>query len=365
MNQDTFVRRFLQSEDMRAEFPDPIERREVAEKTYLSLSGDVSDVYEATKLQCCALYKMDVPEVQAVIAILMPAFLAHWRSQMTLAVGQAERLLAEQEDFIPTSGIDGLTEAEDEDRVFLVLLGAFLLGLERAATAPLPDELRALLSRASSGLLDDGASSVGFELSRAQDPLLLTGAIEELRLVIAGRVLTRRDEIRDVGRDFLTNRRARTVRDVAFDSPAELGRARSLQEWRESLTSVVGIDDTRWLRNVIDVWAYRWYAVAQFRAGRQARQAVARASAVLDANTTPFCRWVDGRIISIARAERQIDRHLEAAAEGDIEAVMSNWPLLPASVAGGAQSGFAGAFRGLGLPPYHFGCRTGVRWSLV
>lgn len=365
MKRADYIRRFLQSEEMRDAFPDPIERRTIAEKAW-DAAGGIPDIYDTVHEACCTLHKQDVPEVEAAISILAPILREWWERLLTDATLAAERQLAELEDDLPTNAVDALTEAEDDEGS---IIAAFLLALTVGARAPFDSDLQRAVERGVSGLLRDGASSVGLSLDLARDPLLRPGALQDLRLAMAGRVLTRTDELEDIARDFLTNRRARTprsARQAALD-PQTPGRARSLAEWRQGLREAAGLADTAWIRTVTDVWAYRWYSVAQFRAGRQQGFTVFRAVAVDDSRTTPFCRWVNGRIISVQRAERQIQRHIQAAMDGDVEAQMANWPLLPSSLVGSERRRpeFARAFARVGLPPYHFGCRTTVGVSVV
>lgn len=361
MDRTEYVRRFLQSEEMRGAFPDPIERRTIAEKAW-DETGGVPDIYDTVFEACCMVHKVNVPEVEAVISILAPILAEWWKTIVNDASLAAERQMLELEDSLPTNAVDALTEAEEGNEA--LLLAAFFLTLRQGAQAPFPPEVQAAVARAVRGLLRTGASSVSQTLDLAQQPLLRPGALEDLRLALAGRILTRERELGDIARDFLTNRRARTPRSASATSldPETPGRARSLAEWREGLKRAAGVSDTAWVRTVTDVWAYRWYSVAQFLSGRQAGFTIFRAAAIRDTRTTPFCIWVNGRIISMARAERQIQRHLQAAFDGDVEAQMSNWPLLPSELVGNLarRPEFARAFARVGLPPYHFGCRTGV-----
>jgi len=62
-------------------------------------------------------------------------------------------------------------------------------------------------------------------------------------------------------------------------------------------------------------------------------------------------------VISMERAQRQIDAHVEAALKGDVRALIENWPLLKFRGDETAAE-FAVQFERVGLPPYHGRCRT-------
>lgn len=76
----------------------------------------------------------------------------------------------------------------------------------------------------------------------------------------------------------------------------------------------------------------------------------------IDERTTPICRSLHGRLIRLETVTRQRDRYLEAIGRGHMEAAKAAWPMFDASMA------FSGGTKVLpenvGLPPYHFRCRT-------
>lgn len=82
----------------------------------------------------------------------------------------------------------------------------------------------------------------------------------------------------------------------------------------------------------------------------------------LDSRTTPICRSLHGRIIPLREVRRFVDNYLEACRTGDKETVKQVWPMWQnkefqkAGIAA-LPSGKLVA-RGVGLPPYHFRCRT-------
>lgn len=76
----------------------------------------------------------------------------------------------------------------------------------------------------------------------------------------------------------------------------------------------------------------------------------------IDSRTTPICRSMHGRLIRLETVTRQRERYLDAIGRGHMEAAKAAWPMFDATMA------FAGGTKTLpenvGLPPYHFRCRT-------
>lgn len=76
----------------------------------------------------------------------------------------------------------------------------------------------------------------------------------------------------------------------------------------------------------------------------------------IDSRTTPICRSMHGRLIRLETVTRQRERYLAAIERGHMEAAKAAWPMFDATMA------FAGGTKTLpenvGLPPYHFRCRT-------
>lgn len=75
----------------------------------------------------------------------------------------------------------------------------------------------------------------------------------------------------------------------------------------------------------------------------------------MDHRTTPICRSLHGRLIPIGHIQQQRDRYLAAIERGSMEAAKAAWPMMDAAhevVGGKVLPG------NIGLPPYHFRCRT-------
>lgn len=361
-----FIARFMASAEARKEFPDPAQRRAVAESTWRRRVSkrDYYSLAKAAFTACCL--KQDVPEVEAVIGLLQRPLEALWRRRLQEALGVAVDRLRELEDELPTSAVDGLALVQGSrgKRNERLLVAAFLAALDDAARAPMPARIEALLTRATEELLQDGARSQSLTLDLAREPLARAAARADLRTLIAGRLATRQQELREQVEEFLRSKRARTpALPGDITEPAPGFRASNLQEWLERNTKLVGLDTSEWLPAVVDQWAYRWFVVGQFLSGVQAGFTELIASAVIDGKTTPFCRWVNGRVLSVRGAQLQLDRHTRAALQNDIESLMDNWPMLSSKVVQSeSPSDLRRAFASVGLPPYHFLCRTTIRW---
>lgn len=374
-SRDAFVARFMSNEQARKDFPDPERRLAVAFRSFRRRQRRIrkmlDDFYVAKAALCCTLSKQDVPEVEAIIRILTPAVEDFWERALGEAVVAAERQLDSLEDELPTASVDAVTFAairNERDRTLDILVAVFLSIIEQGSTAQLGLSIEQAIIRSVEELMTDGGRSLNFNIDLAREPAFRQAAREDLRTLLKGRVDTRKREIRRAGREFLTSRRARTPArpgDI-LDPPRPPLRAASLQQWRQQLREVVGLAGPQWIPQIVDQWAYRWFSIGQFRAARQAGVLEFIARAVLDDRTTPFCRWVDGRRLRLSRLENQVERHIRASIANDIEALAANWPMLPSSIVGGNdRRAFARAFARVGLPPYHFRCRTTVQPARV
>jgi len=358
MQRDHYIAAFMQAPDMRREFPDPGQRRAVAE---VHFEQGLPARSRFDELVDCCKGVGDIPAVQTIINLLSPGLEDWWAEIMGQTVNDAVARLMELEDRIPGSRPDGLMFSARPNRDEDVLLLALFSVLTRGSQAPLPARMDALVSRATTRLLLDGGASVG-SLDLSTEPLLRNAAKDDLRAMLAGRISRREQEIKDVIRDFLRNARARTPLRPG-DIPGGLGEgAGSLQEWLAGLTATAGLETSQWLPQVVDLWSYRWFNVGAFRAARQRGVTDFVAFAIRDQRTTPFCIWVHGRVVSTTRMQNQLDQHVRLSAEGDIEGMIRNWPMLPNEIIRGSSArDFRRGFARVGIPPYHFGCRTRIR----
>lgn len=292
----------------------------------------------AKRVLCCISKDSDIPEVEAVIRLLMPSLDFYWKRIVVEAVAEVEQQL---DDFTVSLAA---AEPRDKDELLHDLVLALLLSLRRRVQAPVSPAGVALLRRSAVALMTDGAKAIGEPLDLARAPRLLPAAQADLLTMIHGRFELRELEVRQALRGLLAETDARG----AFVSRAD---------WKARLLRDLGAETTSWLPFVVDQWAYRWFNIGGVAAASQAGVIALVAVATLDSHTSKFCRWVNGRVISIERAQRQIQNHVEAALAGDVKRIMANWPLLTFGASDGPAE-FELKFATVGLPPYHGRCRT-------
>lgn len=151
-------------------------------------------------------------------------------------------------------------------------------------------------------------------------------------------------------------------------------------QWKKDLKKVLD-DKTGSTTNVIaDAWAYRQHNVGVFMAAKASRIDTLVAINPKDDKTTKFCNWVHGKVISIRRIEGQLDDYQKAISDDDKKAAEKEWPFIDQSAKGlkkaraRLRQGRTGKNRRIqdtevyrryfvrvGLPPYHFRCRTVAR----
>lgn len=316
----------------------------------------------------CVCCKQDIPEVERVIAFMTVLLENAWNTSLEEAVEQVLRFLEsfdDLNDFFEVDFLSGLQGRERfdflgmvEDRVYQILL---------AASQRLPAGVEAVAEDSANELLFLAAAAVGGATALQTgtvDSALRTAAVEDIRTFLSGRVVLREQEIRTLARQW--------VRDPAIRQPLTAapglaavrvapGGPATRAQWEKALRTAVGLQSGAWLATVTDAWAYRWYSIGAWRSLRRAGNDAIVAWATLDERTTSFCRWVHGKILNTPRIDRQVERHVQAVMAGDVQGMMENWPLItdkalltgPRNVAS-----FEKAFANVGLPPYHFKCRT-------
>jgi len=309
------------------------------------------------------LRKQGVPEVEAVVAAVQELAEDHWREVAGDAAAELEAELAALPDTSPTSDVDPLAERTGAERRRLLetLVAALLLSFRRGLERPLPARRRRAVREAAERLLATGARTSGGSLRLASAPAqeTLLAAERDLTLLLRGRALQRADELERLVRLFLT--------DGAVRVPAEAGAGGGREAWRQELRAVLGLEGPSWVPATVAAWAYRWHNVGGFLAATAG--AVAPQTLVAfnnppdgpDASTTPFCGIVHGRVVAVGRARQQLERYRRAVLSDDLDAAVGAWPLLSSGEANDVDRGRALArFAGLGLPPYHWECRTVV-----
>lgn len=78
-----------------------------------------------------------------------------------------------------------------------------------------------------------------------------------------------------------------------------------------------------------------------------------RIRARMDDRTTRLCRYLNNKIISVRRIVEQKNAYLEAISRHDAIAAKEIWPMMKDSDMPGEE-----VVSGIGMPPYHFRCRT-------
>jgi len=324
------------------------------------------------RVEACRCLKQDIPEVEAVIAALTPILEQWWLDAIEATLRRGDLLL----------GIEGITAARLPEIERLV--GRTPDGRQRFE---IEAELVKLLQTQIEEAVSSFTAAVAQEVEESRDLLLLdaalalglsleaetlaaieahlgpirAGAVADLETLMRGRILTRRPEIKTILEKLA---RASTTPRA---STASAGAAVTALTLREELRAILGAASPRsWVPFVADQWSYRWFNIGQFMTARDDGftmfEAFNNPPRGPDAKTTPFCRFIHKRQISVQRAENQIRTHVRHALAGNIKGLMENWPLLPSELTTdrgpGADARHALALQNVGLPPYHARCRT-------
>lgn len=332
----------------------------------------------------------DIPAVESEISGLTTLVHRHWVSTARQGVD------------------DAIAEIEAEnDRTLetAVVIALILLLLRRRVEAPMPQRTRDRIRRSAETLIEHGKQSAGIGgFSRTIATSLGTGHAErgvlELEFMSAARVegaqMTERIEtavrryverrtktpvalspaLPDVIIENAPDRAASESRPPDSATRNVADRAEDLRTLREDLNAVVADTNAALSNAIVDAWAYRQNSIGVFLAAQAAGVRVLIARNPLDDRTTPFCRWVHGKPVSIERAARQVARMREAVEARDRDRMVDAWPMLNLSKkamtaaradlrqdrAPGArisdQEIYRRFFLKVGLPPYHWRCRT-------
>ena len=298
------------------------------------------------------LCKLDIPEVEAVIRLIAPQLEGHLAAVADEAVERAEQSLRVRSQVEGSQGLDRFLED-----LVITLLSLYAI---RTST-DLPAASVRGIERGTGILLAQGARSEGLTLDLNSAAEIRLAAREDLITLLRGHLELRRSELKDVLREFTSHP---SLRELGGPVPtgAESVLPEALTSWRERLRGVLGGKDRRWIGAVTDLWAYRWWNLGIYYAGKQVGVLAWEAVAVLDRRTTAFCRWVDGRVVEAAKIERQAALLQRAARERSPEQSVRAWPLLDDPKNGTEKVWETWFSRSeVGLPPYHWRCRTTVR----
>lgn len=104
-----------------------------------------------------------------------------------------------------------------------------------------------------------------------------------------------------------------------------------------------------------DTIATKTREIARIGGYEQAGVRYVEVRAHLDQRTTPICRSLHGRLIPLGHIQTQRDRYLDAISRGNMERAKTAWPMMDAAHEVGGGRVLPG---NIGLPPYHFRCRT-------
>lgn len=337
------------------------------------------DPLHRQRVEACRCLKQDIPEVEAVIAALVPRLETWWVQAIEDALRQGDLLLGIEEltsaplpqvEALAGRTIDGRSRPEIEAELVAILERR----LRDQVTAFVP-RLAQRVEEARDTLLLDAALALGLSLTveqlvaleRRLGPLR-AAAVADLQTLMVGRLDTRRPEIR-AALERLARARVRSATGISGPRPAAAG-AVAAQTLREELRALLGAASPRqWIPFVADQWSYRWFNIGQFLAARDAGftlfRAVNNPPRGPDIKTTPFCRSIHLRLVDVAGAENQIRRHVRQSLGGNVQGLMQNWPLLDPDLVQddgpAAEARHLLAFRRVGLPPYHARCRTVVQ----
>ncbi len=293
--------------------------------------------FDVAFTSCCALVKADIPEVEAIKRLIGPLVLARLE---LIGTRLLDELIARL-DRIPVA------QTEDMRRTIVdALLTAALADAERVYSIPFDRDTRDAIRDAVDALLAAGGLASGRSDPRSSRlPIAAAAAELELTLMVRAAVTGQFGELRGLLGRFLT--------DPATRAGQGLGVSILDQQVMRLL------EPTRAVGAAIDTWAYGTFNQGNVAGADLTGVRGYRLRATLDGHETAFCRWVNGRVVPIARVLRQEARLQAAAFSGDPAAVIAARPFLSPSIAmRGNELQFELFFRRVGLPPYHFGCRT-------
>jgi len=296
------------------------------------------------------LAKQDVPEVEAVITAIDPLARRFWERKVEASLDYLMETLQTYEERLGTDEVDALASISPGKARNSALereTAAIIATLEERMSAPFGAVGARAIESAGKDLLREGALALDVRLA-LPSPLEAATARRDLSLLLSGRVPAHAQELADPLRGYLLDR---SLRDALRGSRVT-DRTRA---WVAAVRGPLGGSWEAWGPQTVDAWAYRWHNVGRFLGGEQA--GVRRWVAInpKDERTTRFCNWVHGRTISARRTRKKLGAYFEAVSAGDRETMRSTWPL---ETPQGSSARFRRIFGDLGLPPYHFRCRT-------
>ncbi len=323
------------------------------------------------KAMCC---KADIPAVEAVKLLLFHPLKGALQAITLEVLERVNIKLDALETTVGAPDVDLLAgvHVDARDDTLRQLMASILVGFASGETAFLPRGVENLIRDAASGLLDMGADELGVPRNYPQRGLVQAGLVDELRVMILHLLTARRTDVEQAVSHFLTSSDPRTEKtEIILSGLPESELPRSKEEFDILLALSLLVPGTaegetlvnRRIDTTLDIWAYSAFVAAEVAAAIAARPRVQFvAVALIDAGTTKFCRWVNGRTIPMKAIERELALRRAAVSRGDGAALIAGRKFLsPKAARKGSTKLFANFFRTAGLPQYHIGCRTIVR----
>lgn len=288
------------------------------------------------------LVKAGTDPTAAVAQIVQPVAERRWRrasrDALLALLAELEAARARDEGKAP-AGAGGPAGA----RLLGLLAAAALADFAGRLEAPLSPEEQRIVRSASERLLLQGADGLDqpFDTASGAYAEALAAAERDLLQVLIGRLDVVRIDVESIVRQGLAGTLA----------PAEV---------EAQLKALLNAPGTDWISRSVEAWAFRWRNVGSIDAAQQAGilrlRVVNNPPRGPDAKSTPFCRWMHGRTISVAQAAEQTRRYQQAVLAGDTAGARAAWPLLDRARLS-READFPLTEATVGLPPYHFGCR--------
>jgi len=305
---------------------------------------DEAKLVRAAVLREVCLHCSDIPEVQHHIRLLEVATVELFEENAESALS----LLALDLD-------DLAAEESEEDAAFLVL-GLWLATVDALGRGDL--DLSEVVRLSGRALVAGGANAATAEATAAGLLREFAGPSERDLLFWFGQAAATNPQIEESFKAAVMG----WWRRGDFSTAARLN----------LLSNVRGIllRGRHVLRLTVDTWAYRWFNVGLFE-GLVATLPVGQVIVAFnnppggpDSRTTPFCVWVHGRVLEVKRVRRQLQTYINAIALGRTADAKEAWPLLTGPQANGDGVRFEEVMPRIGIPPYHFRCRTIIRTAV-
>ena len=311
---------------------------------------------------CCGLLQKglgDIPEIEAIIAAITPIVAAAWRRTMEQV---RDELVLRLQEFEEGEGpdlavLDDAQSDEERESVLEEFVTALLLAIRVHTNFTLGES--AIIRTAARSAFETGLGSTATLSSRRTARLLQIADLDLARWQ-EYRIDRLADRLEDLVTEYFTVPEVRREL-VTGPAPGARGPGFRARPWLDRMAEAMEDAGDVISELTVDSWAYRWNTIGEVRGLELSGVEMAYARAVIDNRTTPFCRWVDGRPIAVKRLTAQANRYVQAVEDGGTDAMQSAWPMASWRRGDGPKQ-FAAQWKTLrlGLPPYHWRCRTRV-----